>query len=74
MMLARILRTLVRRGRLTLIDAHGRIHRFGDGQGTAATFRLHDASLHRKLALNPRLYLGEAYIRAVQFSLGDPVR
>ena len=63
MLLARFLKRLVRSGRLTVIDANGRTHTFGpeDGQ-PAATIRVHDRSLHTKLALNPRLYLGEAYM------------
>ncbi len=63
MLLARFLTRLIRSGRLTVIDANGRTYIFGpeDGQ-PAATMRVHDRSLHTKLALNPRLYLGEAYM------------
>ena len=63
MLLARFLTRLIRTGRFTIIDANGRAHACGpvDGQ-PAATIRLHDRSLHAKLALNPRLYFGEAYM------------
>ncbi|MFQ5773609.1 MAG: class I SAM-dependent methyltransferase [Kiloniellaceae bacterium] len=63
MLLARFLKSVFRRGELTLIDAAGRTHRFGDPRrGPAVTIRLHDRSLHFKLWLRPRLYLGEAYM------------
>lgn len=63
MLLTRFLRALIRQGELTLVDATGRIHRFGDpARGPAVTFKLHDPSLHRKLWLNPRLVAGEAYM------------
>ena len=63
MLLARLLRGVIRRGKLTVIDARGRRHPIGDPEtGPAVTIRLHDPSLHRKLLLNPRLYGGEAYM------------
>jgi cyclopropane-fatty-acyl-phospholipid synthase len=49
-------------GRLTIIDAGGRRHDVGGQDGPWVTIRLHDRSLHRRLALNPYLYLGEAYM------------
>jgi cyclopropane-fatty-acyl-phospholipid synthase len=48
-------------GRLTIIDASGRRHDVGGPDGPRVTIRLHDKSLHHRLALNPYLYLGEAY-------------
>jgi cyclopropane-fatty-acyl-phospholipid synthase len=62
MLLTHLFRVLIKDGRLELIDAHGRRHSFGDGDGPAATIRLHDAALHRKLLLNPKLHFGEAYM------------
>ncbi len=63
MLLARFLRGFIQRGELTLISRSGKARRFGDaGRGPTVTVRLHDRSLHRKLLLNPRLYLGEAYM------------
>src|SRR5512146_1455149 len=63
MLLARLLDKLIKTGDLTLIDAAGHTHRFGvPGQRPKAAFRLHDRALHRKLAFNPDLYLGEAYM------------
>ncbi|MGH6886103.1 MAG: SAM-dependent methyltransferase, partial [Geminicoccales bacterium] len=62
MLFARFARTVVQSGRLTIIDARGRRHVVGGAQGPAATVRLHDKALHYRLAINPYLYLGEAYM------------
>ncbi len=62
MMVARLLERLVQSGDLTLIDAHGGRHRFGDGSGPPVTIRLLDPALHRRLVLKPRLAFGEAYM------------
>ena len=63
MLLTGLLRTFVVQGDLTLIDGHGRAHRFGQaGTQPCVTIRLHDPALHSKLWLNPRLYAGEAYM------------
>jgi cyclopropane-fatty-acyl-phospholipid synthase len=57
-----ILRRTIKIGRLTIIDATGRSHVFQGSEGPAATVRLHDKALHRKLLLNPKLAFGEAYM------------
>ena len=63
MILTGVLRSFIFRGDLTLIDAHGRTHRFGQaGSSPSVTLRLHDPALHTKLWFNPRLYAGEAYM------------
>ncbi|MGD9508994.1 MAG: class I SAM-dependent methyltransferase [Geminicoccaceae bacterium] len=62
MLLARALRPLIRTGRLTVIDADGNRHVFGHEPEPAVTVRLHDRSLHWKLALNPGLHAGEAWM------------
>jgi len=63
MLLGFLLRNLVTKGTLRVIDAHGTTHAFsGDMAGPTITIRLHDASLERKLFFNPRLNLGEAYM------------
>jgi cyclopropane-fatty-acyl-phospholipid synthase len=53
---------VITEGDLTIIDAAGRRHRFGDGRGRPAVIRLHDKSLHHRLALNPYLSVGEAFM------------
>ncbi len=62
MLFGEIAKRFVRWGRLSIIDAHGRHHEVGEPEGPQATIRLHDEALHRRLALNPYLYLGEAYM------------
>jgi len=62
MLLTKLLDRLIRSGSLTLIDAGGRQHRFGDGGAPHVTVRLHDRALHAKIALNPSLAGGEAYM------------
>ena len=53
---------IVRRGNLTITDASGATHNFGDGTGRHVGIRLADKSVERKLTLNPSLYLGETYM------------
>jgi cyclopropane-fatty-acyl-phospholipid synthase len=62
MLLASVLVRCIGIGRLSVIDATGREHVFEGSPGPSATIRLHDRSLHRKLLLKPRLYVGEAYM------------
>ncbi|MDA0219305.1 MAG: cyclopropane-fatty-acyl-phospholipid synthase [Proteobacteria bacterium] len=63
MLLARFLKDFVSIGHLRLIDADGHRHDFGDpGATPSVTIRLHDKALHRKMALQPRLAVGEAYM------------
>ena len=62
MLFARFARKVIQSGSLTIIDAHGRRHVAGGPGGPAATVRLHDKALHYRLAINPYLYLGEAYM------------
>ena len=53
---------IVARGALTIIDANGTSHDFGDGSGRRVVVRLKDRSQYWKLAFNPALHLGEAYM------------
>jgi cyclopropane-fatty-acyl-phospholipid synthase len=62
MLLARLLDRLVTGGTLRLTDAHGRRYQFGDGTPPRVAMRLMDPALNWKLAVHPRLYLGEAYM------------
>ena len=61
-LLTRLLRTFVRAGTLKLIDAHGTVHTFGGDPGPIVTARIHDSRLQTRLALNPELAAGEAYM------------
>ena len=60
--LSHLLKSFVRVGRLTVIDAKGQTHVFAGGPGPEVTMRLTDPSLYRKLFLNPELHAGEAYM------------
>jgi cyclopropane-fatty-acyl-phospholipid synthase len=62
MLLARLLDRLVTTGSLRLVDAHGRSYAFGNGAPPRVAMRLTDPALHWKLAVHPRLHLGEAYM------------
>ncbi len=62
MLLAKLFSRTIRVGTLTMIDADGRTHVFGGSEGPAATIRLHDRTLHRTIAINPKLRIGEAYM------------
>lgn len=62
MFLARFLRKLIRSGSLTMIDAQGRAHETGDGTDPEVTIRIHDSLTEWKMAVNPLLYTGEAYM------------
>jgi len=53
---------IVRRGSLTIVDAAGTAHDFGDGTGKKVQIRLTGKSVERKLIFNPSLYLGETYM------------
>ncbi|MCW5746097.1 MAG: class I SAM-dependent methyltransferase [Alphaproteobacteria bacterium] len=63
MLLARILRGMWRTGTLTIVDAAGAIHRVEGGTpGPEVTIRIHDRATPRRLALSPRLAIGESYM------------
>ncbi|MBM3650089.1 MAG: class I SAM-dependent methyltransferase [Alphaproteobacteria bacterium] len=63
MLLARVLTRVLGEGQLTIIDADGRSHRIeGARPGPALTMRLHDRWTGLRVAVRPRLALGESYM------------
>ena len=63
MLLAQVLARVVGAGQLTIIDETGRSHRVGGAApGPAVTMRIHDRWAGIRIALRPRLALGEAYM------------
>jgi cyclopropane-fatty-acyl-phospholipid synthase len=62
MLLAQLLGHLITIGTLRVIDADGETYVFAGEPGPEVTIRLHDRALGRKLFLNPRLHVGEAYM------------
>ena len=62
-MLDLIFKKMIRRGNLQIIDADGKLHDYGQAGSTpAATIRLTDKYAGLKLAIQPDLYFGEAYM------------
>src|SRR5579872_1402249 len=59
-----LLRGLIRKGRLTVVDAGGRSYVYGDPATSTrpVTIRFTDRWTPRRAALNPALALGEAYM------------
>jgi cyclopropane-fatty-acyl-phospholipid synthase len=62
MLLAHLLGHLVTIGTLRVTAAGGQSYVFSGAPGPSVAMRLHDAALNRKLFINPRLHLGEAYM------------
>src|SRR5688500_14201797 len=63
MPLVYLLKTVVRDGHLTVIDPAGQRFTFGNGGAwPRAGFRVSDRETMRRIALRPRLALGEAYM------------
>ena len=57
-----LLRRIVRHGDLTVTDAAGVAHRYGDGSGPVVALILKDPQIERHLVRDPQLALGEAYM------------
>lgn len=63
MLLATQFKRFIRFGHLEMIAANGKSYHFGDkSNNPSCTIRLHKSILHRRLLLNPDLYLGEAFM------------
>ncbi len=61
--LSTMLKSFVKVGTLSVIDAEGNTHVFGGRKpGPDVTMRLKDPALYRKLFFNPELHAGEAYM------------
>lgn len=62
-MLDLVLKRLLKRGQVTVIWPDGTCRQYGDGAGIPITFALHGRLFPFRLALNPKLALGEGYMR-----------
>ena len=60
--LSHMMKSFIRKGRLTVIDAEGRRHVFEGSPGISVTMRLTDPKLYKSLVFNPELAAGEAYM------------
>lgn len=67
-----VLAHLIERGDLTVTDANGVKHRFGDKTGDPVRIRFNTRRAERSVAINPALKLGEAYMAGdIDFLKGD---
>ncbi|MAF48756.1 MAG: cyclopropane-fatty-acyl-phospholipid synthase family protein [Rhodospirillales bacterium] len=57
-----LLRQIIQKGTLEIIDAGGRLHRFGDGTDPKVTIRAHKRLFPWRLAFSPSMTLGESYM------------
>ncbi|MCX5576954.1 SAM-dependent methyltransferase [Kaistia terrae] len=53
---------ILKHGSLEIIDAKGRLHRFGDGSGIPVRVRFTTAAAERAVLMNPELKLGETFM------------
>ena len=60
--LSHMMKSVIRKGRLTVIDANGNRHVFAGTPGIEVTMRLTDPKLYKTLVFNPELAAGEAYM------------
>jgi cyclopropane-fatty-acyl-phospholipid synthase len=51
-----------KKGSLEIVDGDGKVHRFGDGTGSALRIRFRTPATERALILNPDLKFGEEYM------------
>lgn len=75
LLLPRLLKRAVRRGRLVLFAPDGARHEFGPGgEGPPVVIRMKDASIERAIFLNPELAFAEAYMEGkLDFEQGSTV-
>ncbi|HCL63679.1 MAG TPA: SAM-dependent methyltransferase [Rhizobium sp.] len=74
--LSHMLKSFIRKGQLTVIDADGKRHVFGGREpGPQVTMRLTDPTLYRSLVFKAELVAGEAYMDGtMRFEEGSTLR
>lgn len=73
--LSHMMKSFIRKGTLTVIDADGKRHVFAGEPGPSVTMRLTDKRLYRSLVFNAELAAGEAYMDGtMQFEEGSTLR
>ncbi|WP_163271547.1 SAM-dependent methyltransferase [Chelativorans alearense] len=71
-LLAKLASRLVRSGSLSITDADGAVHRFGDGSGEPVHIVIHSRRAERAIALDPMLAVPESYMEGeLDFEQGD---
>ncbi|WP_011580328.1 MULTISPECIES: SAM-dependent methyltransferase [Chelativorans] len=74
-LLQKLASSLIQSGSLTITDADGGVHRFGDGSGEPVHIVIHSRRAERAIALDPMLSVPESYMGGeVDFLEGDPLR
>ncbi|NKN35553.1 class I SAM-dependent methyltransferase [Agrobacterium sp. a22-2] len=74
-LLSHMMKSFIRKGQLTVIDADGKRHVFAGEHGPHVTMRLTDARLYRTLVFNAELAAGEAYMDGtMRFEEGSTLR
>ncbi len=73
--LSHMMKSFIRKGCLTVIDAEGKRHVFQGAPGPQVTMRLTDRKLYRTLVFNAELAAGEAYMDGtMRFEEGSTLR
>ncbi len=73
--LSHMMKSFIRKGCLTVIDAEGKRHVFNGTPGPQVTMRLTDRKLYRTLVFNAELAAGEAYMDGtMRFEEGSTLR
>ncbi|MBW9063192.1 class I SAM-dependent methyltransferase [Rhizobium herbae] len=73
--LSHMMKSFIRKGKLTVIDANGQPHVFSGEPGPEVTMRLTDPKLYRTLVFNSELAAGEAYMDGtLRFEDGSSLR
>ncbi|MGO4439829.1 class I SAM-dependent methyltransferase [Rhizobium sp. RAF56] len=73
--LSHMMKSFIRKGRLTVIDAAGKRHVFSGAPGPEVTMRLTDPKLYRSLVFSAELAAGEAYMDGtMRFEEGSTLR
>lgn len=60
--LAGLLKSIIQKDHLTIIDPTGRVYEFGEQYKPSLTIRLHDRGVARALLLDPQFALGQVYM------------
>lgn len=61
-LLKTFIKSSITQGQFRIIDVHGGVHDFGDGEGKRVAIKFHHPSTYWKLLINPDLHFGEAYV------------
>jgi cyclopropane-fatty-acyl-phospholipid synthase len=70
-LMAPLLRRIVKQGALSVVDPSGTAHQFGPGGAPSAGIALHGGWTPNRIALNPGLKLGEAFMDGSLTLTGD---